>query len=329
MAASPAPSPQAPARPSVRSDPQLREQVLDVVRRALREDLGAQGDLTTEATVPPELRATAAFLAKSDGVLAGLEIAELVFAEFDRELEVVWDCRDGDAVRRGQVFGRVRGRARSIITAERLALNILQRMSGIATQTRALVEACRGLRVRILDTRKTSPNLRVLEKMATVAGGGESHRMGLFDMVMIKDNHVVAAGGVGRAIERVHAHLAKQGFLGRVRVEVETRTLAEVREALAFADKIDRIMLDNMVVHTPGAAASSSYDVSMLAEAVRLVGGRVPTEASGNIVLENVREVAATGVDYISSGALTHSVRALDISLKIALDASQPPHARL
>lgn len=283
----------------------------DLVRRALAEDVGT-GDVTTEATVPAGLTAEADFLAKEDGIIAGLHVANRVFAAVDPDLHVSWTVADGAAVQRGLAFGRVQGRARSILTAERLALNLMQRMSGIATATRAMADAIRPHRARLLDTRKTAPGLRLLDKWAVRLGGGENHRIGLFDMILVKDNHIDAAGGIRQALQ---AALRYREAAGRpLQIEVETRTLDEVRAVLDEGGA-DYILLDNMVRLAP----AGRVDAQLLAEAVDLVGGRVATEASGNVTLATVRAIAATGVDYISCGALTHSVRALDVSLKIRL----------
>ena len=284
----------------------------DLLPRALAEDVGA-GDVTTLATVPAGRRAAARFLAKEDGVLAGLAVAERVFAAVDDGLAVTWDAADGAAVTSGTVFGRVEGAARAILTAERLALNLMQRMSGIATAARRMAEAARPAVV--LDTRKTAPGLRALDKWAVALGGARNHRTGLFDMVLVKDNHIDAAGGVEAALRGVHAYLDAHRLA--LPVEVETRTLAEVDEVLRLVDaglRVDRVLLDNMARPSPGG-----LDTALLAEAVRLVGGRIETEASGNVTPETAAAIAATGVDFLSSGALTHSVRALDISLKITL----------
>ncbi len=284
----------------------------DLVARALAEDVGA-GDVTTEATIPPETRATARFLLKEDGVVAGLAVAERVFEAVDPDLVVSWAAADGERLRAGSVFGTVEGRARSILVAERLALNLMQRMGGIATASARMAAAATPATV--LDTRKTAPGLRALDKWAVRLGGAENHRVGLFDMVLVKDNHIAAAGGVREAVRAVDA------FRQRVRdvpVEVEARTLDEVDAvlaAVAHGSRVDRVLLDNMARRT-----DAGLDVSMLREAVRRVAGRVQTEASGNVTLETVSEIAATGVDFISSGALTHSVRALDVSLKIDLE---------
>ena len=279
-----------------------------LLARALAEDVGA-GDATTLATIPADRRAEARFLAKEDGVLAGLAIAERVFAAVDPSLTVTWTAADGDTVTRGTHFGMVDGTARSILTAERLALNLMQRMSGIATAAHQMAEAARP--ATILDTRKTAPGLRLLDKWAVRLGGAENHRMGLYDMVLIKDNHIAAAGGIEAAIRATHAYLDAQAET--LPIEIETRTLNEVDDVLRVGG-VDRILLDNMARRT-----DTGLDPTMLAEAVRRISGRFATEASGTVTLDTVSAIAATGVDFISSGALTHSVRALDISLKIVL----------
>ncbi|KAA6425578.1 MAG: Nicotinate-nucleotide pyrophosphorylase [carboxylating] [Trebouxia sp. A1-2] len=287
--------------------------------------------------VPEDLEGQATFLAKADGVLAGLAVADLVFSTVDPCLSVSWSGKDGDHIKSGTKFGVVKGSARSILVAERIALNFMQRMSGIATATAAMTDRmqastppsesgplCRkppqGTSARILETRKTAPGLRLPDKWAVLIGGGKNHRIGLFDMVMIKDNHVTSAGGVVPAIQ--HA----QDFVRRkhknIPIEVETRTLEEVKEVLQFleSDKhslVKRLMLDNMT--KLDSSAPGGVDVSMLKEAVKLVNGRVDTEASGNVTIDTVKAIAQTGVTYISCGALTHSFQALDISLKIAI----------
>lgn len=287
------------------------EQLDRIIQQALEEDLGP-GDVTSLATVPEDRQAEARFLAKENGVLAGIYVAERVLKQVDGTLEVAWTYGDGDAVSAGTIFGTVRGRARSILAAERLALNLLQRMSGIASLTRRMVEAAAPHRAHILDTRKTAPGLRPLDKWAVRLGGGENHRIGLYDMILIKDNHIAAAGGVAAAIQAAKAHLMETGT--PLLIEVEARTLKEVEEVLATSGA-DFILLDNMV----RISAAGAVDASMLQEAVSLVDGRIRTEASGNVTLETVPAIAATGVDYISCGALTHSVRAMDISLKITV----------
>ncbi len=284
----------------------------DLIERALAEDVGP-GDVTTLATIAPKTTAQARFLAKEDGVVAGLLVAERVFARVDAGLQVTWTRGDGDAVQSGTTFGTVRGRARGILTAERLVLNLMQRMSGIATATRRMVEAARPHPARILDTRKTAPGLRLVDKWAVRLGGGQNHRLGLYDMILIKDNHIAALGGIRQAIR------AAQGYREEgdkdLYIEIETQTLDDVREVVETGG-VDVILLDNMA----RAGDDGAIDTSMLQEAVALVGGRCATEASGNVTLETVHAIAATGVDNISCGALTHSAPALDLALKIELE---------
>ena len=294
--------------------PYLTESTLDdVITRALAEDVGA-GDVTTEATISASARAEGRFLAKEAGVVAGLAVAERVFHLVDEAVDVRWTHREGDAVAEGTVVGTASGPARSLLTAERLALNLLQRMSGIATATRAMAERARP--ARILDTRKTVPGLRLLDKWAVLLGGGENHRLGLYDRILIKDNHIAASGGIGEALHAARRYQAEAG--PDLAIEIETRTLDEVRAVVEDQRQhggIDYILLDNMT----DVRAGGDITTERLREAVALVGGAIATEASGNVTLETVGTIAATGVDFISSGALTHSVKALDISLKIQL----------
>lgn len=305
------------------------------VRDALEEDAGGRGDVTTLATIPETTQAVARFLAKADGVLAGLGLADLVFEMVDPTLQVSWSARDGERVSPGTEFGVVRGSARSILVAERVALNFMQRMSGIATATQDMVQAASssGEGTKILETRKTVPGLRLLDKWAVLIGGGHNHRMGLYDMMMIKDNHIAAAGGIKAAVQRAQQYIAHNKLEG-MQVEVETRTLEEVEEILEVIKSggscVSRVMLDNMTHWTqppaptaaPAAGSAAApgapvLDVSMLRAAVARIAGAVETEASGNVTLASVASIASTGVTYISVGALTHSVTALDISLKI------------
>ncbi|KAF5836838.1 quinolinate phoshoribosyltransferase [Dunaliella salina] len=235
-------------------------------------------------------------------------------------MQVSWSTKDGDQVQAGQQFGTVRGRASSILVAERVALNFMQRMSGVATATAAMVKEAQASK--ILETRKTVPGLRLLDKWAVLIGGGHNHRMGLFDMMMIKDNHVTAAGGIPAAIARAEAYIADKGLQGKMPVEVETRTLEEVEQcvhelASGRAPHVSRVMLDNMT--RLDASCPGGIDVTMLQQAVARINGAVETEASGNVVQETVGRIASTGVTYISVGSLTHSVKAQDISLKIQL----------
>jgi len=265
------------------------------VRAALLEDLGRAGDVTTDAVAPASARARGAIATRQPGVVAGLDCVVAAFRLMDPAVEVEIHRVDGARVAAGDVVASVRGPARAILTAERTALNFLCRLSGVATATAGLVEAVRGHRARITCTRKTTPGLRALEKHAVRAGGGVSHRFGLDDGVLIKDNHIVVAGGVREAIDR-----AKRAVGHMVKLEVEVETLAELDEALAAG--IDAVLLDNM---TP----------AMLAEAVRMVGGRAVTEASGRVTRETAPAIAASGVDVISAGWLTHSAPALDLGL--------------
>lgn len=266
-----------------------------LIRQAFDEDI-KDGDITTDAIIDKGRKADAVWKAKAQGIVAGLDIAKAVFCALDAELEWSPEVEDGGKVEAGKLIVEMHGSCRSILTAERTALNIVQRMSGIATRTHRLVQAIADYPTKILDTRKTVPGLRKLDKYAVEAGGGTNHRMGLFDMAMIKDNHIVAAGSIQKAVEMVRKKNPK------VKVEVETTTIEQVNEALAAG--ADVIMLDNM-------------STDLMKEAVALVSNRAKTEASGNITLQRVQEVAATGVDYISVGALTHSVKAFDISQQL------------
>ena len=268
----------------------------EALRAWLREDLG-QGDLTSLLVVPEDLEGEAVILAKEGGVLAGLWVAERVFALADPRTAFTPLVAEGARVAEGTEVARVRGPLRGILAGERLALNLLQRLSGIATLTRAYVEAIAGTKAQILDTRKTTPGLRALEKYAVRVGGGRNHRYGLFDGILLKENHVRAAGGVGEAVRRAKARAPHY-----LKVEVEVRSLEELEEALEAG--ADLILLDN-------------FPLEALREAVRRVGGRVPLEASGNMTLERAKAAAEAGVDYVSVGALTHSAKALDLSLLV------------
>jgi len=281
-----------------------QEYVRQVVRAALAEDVGA-GDVTTESAIPAELRARAVILAREPCVVAGLPLVEAVFAELGR-VNTLLAVSDGDAVVAGQTVCRLEGVARAILTGERTALNFLQRLSGIATLTRRFVEAVAGTGTQILDTRKTTPTLRRLEKYAVAVGGGTNHRMGLYDAVMIKDNHRGLLARLGpSALQKAVA--AARAANPHIPVIIEADSLEDVEAALAAG--ADHILLDNM---TPAE----------LREAVQQVAGRAKTEASGGVRLENVREIAATGVDSISVGALTHSARAMDFSLELIEEAA-------
>lgn len=281
--------------------PPTHDQLQPIIQRALDEDVGpaglSDGDVTTLCTIPANATTSGDFIAKADGIIAGLDVARLTFALIDERVQVDFSIHDGDAVTKGQIFGTVSGPTRSLLIAERTALNFLQRMSGIATVTHRFMEAIKPYRAIILDTRKTAPGLRLLDKWAVKLGGGMNHRIGLFDMVLIKNNHITAVGSITAAINRVRECDDRHRP-----IEVEVRSLAELQEALALQP--DRILLDNM-------------SLDQMREAVTIAAGRVPLEASGNVTLETINAIAATGVDYISSGALTHSVKALDISLTL------------
>ncbi|MBF6618920.1 MAG: carboxylating nicotinate-nucleotide diphosphorylase [Patulibacter sp.] len=270
----------------------------DLIDRALAEDLG-DGDVTAEATIPADLQAVATITQKAPGVVAGIHAASEVFARVDEWLRVEVVGPEGVWRSDGPVM-RITGNARSIVAAERTALNIMGRLSGVATMTAAYVAAVDGTRAKILDTRKTTPGMRLLEKQAVLAGGGENHRIGLFDEVLIKENHATLAGGVGPAVRAAHAHRPA------LPIVVECETLDEVDEALAVGSELGlerfRILLDNM-------------PLDVMRSAVERAGGAVPLEASGNVSLETVGAIAATGVDFISAGALTHSAPVLDLSL--------------
>jgi nicotinate-nucleotide pyrophosphorylase (carboxylating) len=265
------------------------------VREALAEDLGLSGDVTTDATVAWDARASAILATRQPGVIAGLAVAQTAFRLLDPEVSFEAKAREGESVVAGAVVARVAGSARALLSAERVALNFLCRMCGIATLTRRYVDAISGTSSRIVDTRKTTPGLRAFEKYAVKCGGGQNHRAGLFDAILIKDNHIAAAGGLEGALRAAQAHAGHM-----VKVEVEVTTLAELEQAMKH--KIDAVLLDNMA---PGE----------LREAVRMVGGRIVTEASGGVTLETVRAIAGTGVNLISVGALTHSAPILDLGL--------------
>lgn len=267
----------------------------ELLLAALREDVGT-GDITTNCCIPAENRSEAYYLVKEDGVLCGLSVAERVFALLSPAVSVTPLAQDGEKVKKGTVIATVSGPSRAILTGERVGLNLMQRMSGVATMTAKAVSQVAGTRATIVDTRKSTPGLRVLEKYAVRVGGGHNHRFNLADGILIKDNHIAAAGGIRQAVEA-----ARRAAPHVMKIEVETETLGEVRQALDAG--ADIIMLDNM-------------DVPTMAEAVKCIDGRALTEASGNMGERDLTEVAGTGVDMISIGALTHSVKSLDISLK-------------
>lgn len=271
-------------------------QIREIVRRALVEDVG-DGDITTNATVSKGTRYEGIFLAKANGVISGLEVAKLTFETVGGRIKFTPYYHDGAKVSSSQVLAKIEGPARTILTGERVALNFLQRMSGIATMTHKFVEAVGNNKAIILDTRKTVPGLRVLDRIAVRDGGGQNHRFGLFDMALVKDNHIVAAGSITQAVRSI-----RQSDKRHRAIEVEVKNMDELREAITVSP--DRILLDNM-------------DLEQIKEAVKITAKRVPLEVSGGVTLDTVSAIAATGVDYVSSGALTHSVKALDISLEL------------
>lgn len=271
----------------------------EFIQRSFDEDLG-DGDHTSLACIPDGLTGKARLLVKEKGILAGIRIAGEVFAFTDKDLTLEIFINDGAEVSPGNIAFIVSGRIHSILKAERLVLNIMQRMSGIATTTRQYADILKGFRTRITDTRKTTPGIRFLEKEAVRIGGGKNHRMGLYDMILIKDNHIDYAGGIKAAITRTHEYLQKTGK--SLKIEIEARNLSDVEEIMATRG-IDRIMFDN-------------FSPDDTRQAVKMTGGRYETESSGNITLETVRDYAACGVDYISAGSLTHSVKSIDMSLK-------------
>jgi len=273
--------------------------ISQLISQALIEDIG-NGDHSGAASVPTNANGKARLLVKDNGIIAGLDIAKEVFYQVDSECRLEFELKDGDKIKPGDIAFKVEGPSQSILKAERLSLNFLQRMSGIATYTNYLTELISGLNTRILDTRKTTPNFRVFEKMAVVIGGGINHRFGLYDMIMLKDNHIDYAGGIKLAIQKTRKYLEENQL--DLKIEVEARNLEEVKEILA-AEKVDRIMLDN-------------FNYSDLRKAVVLIGDYAETEASGGITEQTIRNYAECGVDFISVGALTHQIKSLDLSLK-------------
>jgi len=267
----------------------------ELLLAALKEDVGT-GDITTNCCIPQENRSEAHFIAKEDGIICGIDIAARVFRLTDERISILTRMKDGDPIKKGDIIAEVVGPSRGILTGERVALNLMQRLSGTATATAKAVGAVAGTKAKIADTRKSTPGLRVLEKYAVRVGGGHNHRFNLADGVLIKDNHIAAAGGIANAVKA-----ARDSAPHVMKIEVETETLDEVRQALDAG--ADIILLDNM-------------SIKMMADAVKLVSGRVLTEASGNMGEKDLTAVAKTGVDFISIGALTHSVKSLDISLK-------------
>ena len=275
--------------------------VLRLIQFAIIEDVG-RGDITTEMTIPEDAPASARFLMKQDGVVCGLPILPLVFREFSPDVQIEMLASDGDRVESGTVLATVEGPAHALLAGERTALNFIQRMSGVASKTRMYVDRIEGTSARVLDTRKTIPGWRILDKYAAQVGGAVNHRMGLFDMIMIKDNHITASGGVREAIGKCVSEMQGRA---PVKIEVEAQTLDDVRVILE-SGSVDRVMFDNF---TP----------ERVAEGVQLVNGAIETEASGGITYDTIRAYAETGVDYISTGAITHSATAMDISMKLVV----------
>jgi len=270
----------------------------DLIDLALREDIGT-GDITSETTIPDDVMAKGIILSMDEGIIAGLDVAGEVFHAINAEVEFNKLVSDGDKITKGQELAVIEGKARSLLTSERIALNFLQRLSGIATTTSRYVKAISGQKAQVVDTRKTTPGWRALEKYAVRVGGGGNHRFGLYDAVLIKDNHIAVAGSITKAVLGARGHIPHT-----MKIEVETKTLDEVQEAIE--SRADIIMLDNM-------------SLDMMSEAVKLINGKAIVEASGGIKLENIASVAATGVDLISVGALTHSAMSLDISMDTVL----------
>ncbi len=273
------------------------------INQAITEDIG-EGDHSSLSTIPERLIGNAKLKIKQDGIIAGLDLAREIFAHIDSRLKLNLFASDGQLVRTGDIAFEVIGPVRSILAAERLVLNCMQRMSGIATYTNHLCKLIEGTSAKILDTRKTTPNLRPLEKWAVTIGGGNNHRFALYDMIMLKDNHIDYSGGITRALNSASNYLKTTGK--KLKIEVETRSLIEVQEVLDCG-KADIIMLDNM-------------DSETMKKAIKMIGGKIKTEASGGITEDNIIEMAMTGVDFISIGALTHSVKSLDMSLKAEID---------
>ncbi len=278
----------------------VSENLIDeLIDLAIREDVG-DGDHTSLACIPETIIGKAKLLVKDDGIIAGVAIAKRVFHRFDPDLSFQELIKDGTPVKKGDIAFYVEGKSLSILQCERLVLNIMQRMSGVATQTNFYVKKLEGLKTKVLDTRKTTPGMRMLDKMAVKLGGGENHRIGLFDMILIKDNHIDYAGGIENAVNAVKDYLKKKGK--NLKIEVEARSLDDIRKILSLGG-VHRILIDN-------------FSVEDTRKAVELVSGQCETESSGGITIDTLRDYAACGVDYISVGALTHQIKSLDLSLK-------------
>lgn len=273
--------------------------VEELIELAIKEDIG-DGDHTSLCCIPAEERGRMRLLCKQDGIIAGIEVAQMVLNRLDPEMEFEQLLEDGTRVKVGDVAFYVSGRLQSLLQAERILLNIMQRMSGVATQTAVYADRLEGLKTKVLDTRKTTPGMRVLDKMAVKIGGGENHRIGLFDMILLKDNHIDFAGGVTQALTKCREYLARTGR--NLKIEIEVRTLENIDEVFA-AGGADRIMLDN-------------FSLEMTREAVKRIAGRCEIESSGGITLDTLRDYAECGVDFVSVGALTHQIKSLDMSLK-------------
>ena len=275
---------------------ELEDRLIDL---SFAEDIG-DGDHTTLCCIPEDAMGQSHLLIKEDGILAGVEVAKKVFARFDSDMQVEVLMGDGSKVKKGDIAMIVRGRIRSLLQTERLMLNIMQRMSGIATMTNRYVERLKGTHTHVLDTRKTTPGMRMLEKQAVKIGGGVNHRIGLFDMILLKDNHVDFSGGIANAINRCHTYLKEKSL--NLKIEIEVRSFDEIRQVMEVGG-VDRIMLDN-------------FSVENTRKAVEMIAGKYETESSGGITLDTIRDYAECGVDYVSVGALTHSVMGLDMSFK-------------
>ena len=275
---------------------ELEDRLIDL---SFAEDIG-DGDHTTLCCIPEDAIGKSRLIIKEDGILAGVEVAKRVFAKFDSSMQVDVKMGDGSKVKKGDVAMIVTGKIRSLLQTERLMLNIMQRMSGIATMTNRYVELLKGTKTHVLDTRKTTPGMRILEKQAVKIGGGVNHRIGLFDMILLKDNHVDFSGGINNAISRCHEYLKEKGL--NLKIEIEVRSFDEIRQVMECGG-VDRIMLDN-------------FNVEDTRKAVEMIAGKYETESSGGITFDTIRSYAECGVDYVSVGALTHSVKGLDMSFK-------------
>ena len=275
----------------------------ETIKQALAEDVGA-GDFSSLACIDGSITGKMRLLAKADGIIAGIDVAKAVLEAVDPQITMECYKKDGDTIKKGDIVFEIRGSVRSMLTAERTVLNFMQRMSGIATTTHEYAEMVKGTKTRLLDTRKTTPNMRYFEKLAVKIGGGTNHRFGLYDMIMLKDNHIDFAGGIENAIDRTNKYLSDNKL--SLKIEIETRNADEVRRVVAHGG-VDRIMLDNF---TP----------EQIVEALKIIDGKYETEASGGITKETLRLYAETGVDFISVGALTHQIKSLDLSLKYVND---------